>query len=125
MPTKCRQMGDKKPARRNITVNTPVYDRVYKIFEKEKGKNKISFTQWATDKFLLLVEKNDFLQSYAPHINLISIDDNYAVLKDSKLNKIIEVTYRNGSFFCSHDEKDCCIHVHYTLTLPESAKLRQ
>ena len=59
----------------------------------------------------------DFLNHLKDYVNIQKYYD--------KLNKLVEVTYKDGKFWCDHDEKDCCTHIHFALALPELAKLNR
>lgn len=111
-----------QPKRHNLTVTSEVYDRVAKLYKKDKSDK--SLTQWISSKLLMILEKDEFLKSYAPFLSKVAIDGNSVVLRDEKLKRLVEITYRDNKFWCDVDEKDCCVHVHFALALPELAELR-
>lgn len=108
--------------RHNLTVTSEIYERVAKIYKKEKTDK--SLTQWVSDKLLLSLEKDDFLKSYAPFLSKIAINQNSVILRDEKLQRLVEIIYRDNKFWCDVDEKECCVHVHFALALPELAELK-
>jgi hypothetical protein len=111
-----------QPKRHNLTVTAEIYERVSKIYKKEKTDK--SLTQWISDKLLMVLEKDEFLKSYAPFLSKIAVNENSVILRDEKLQRLVEIIYRNNKFWCDVDEKECCAHVHFALALPELVKLR-
>ena len=111
-----------KLGRHNLTVNAEIYDRVAKIYKKEKTDK--SLTQWISDKLLMVLEKDEFLKSYAPFLSKIATNENSVIVRDEKLQRLVEIVYRNNKFWCDVDEKECCVHVHFALALPELVELR-
>ena len=108
--------------RHNITVTSEVYDRVAKIYRKEKSDK--SLTRWVSDKLLMVLEKDEFLKGYAPFLSKITVTGNSVIMRDEKLQRLVEVIYRDNKFWCDADEKECCVHVHFALALPELAELK-
>ena len=90
----------------------------------ESGSEK-TLSGWILETMMMEFEKKGLMKSYAPFLSKKSVDGNSVVIRDEKLHRLVEVTYRNKKFWCDQDEKDCCIHVHFALTLPELAKLKQ
>lgn len=111
-----------KPGRHNLTVTSEIYDRIAKIYKKEKTDK--SLTQWISDKLLMVLEKDEFLKSYAPFLSKIAVNENSVILRDEKLQRLVEIIYRNNKFWCDVDEKECCVHVHFALALPELVELK-
>ena len=111
-----------QPKRHNLTVTSEIYDRVAKIYKKEKTDK--SLTQWVSDKLLLALEKDDFLKSYAPFLSKLTISENSVIIRDEKIQRLVEVIYRDNKFWCNVDEEECCVHVHFALALPELAELQ-
>ena len=113
------------PARKSLTILNEIYDKVKDRYELEVPDGDISLIKWFSSFTLLNLEKDEFLKTYAPFLSKKSIDGNSVIMKDDKLNKLVEVTYKDGKFWCDHDEKDCCTHIHFALALPELAKLNR
>lgn len=108
--------------RHNITVKTEVYDSIAKFYNKEKSDK--SFTQWISEKLIMMMEKEEFLKFYAPHLKKIAIQDNSVILRDGKLKRLIEVVYSDNKFWCDIDKKECCIHIQFVLGLPDIVKFK-
>ena len=108
--------------RHNITVKTEVYDIIAKFYNKEKSDK--SFTQWISEKLIMIMEKDEFLKFYAPHLKKIAIQDSSVILRDDELKRLIEVVYRDNKFWCDIDKKECCIHIQFVLALPDIVKFK-
>jgi hypothetical protein len=97
------------------------------VYEKAKGKaaeKGLTLVDYVNDTILQSVEKEAFLKAYAPYIEKISAGDTI-ILRDNKIKKIVEVYLKDTKLHCSNDEGHDCIHVHYTLGLPEVGKLKK
>jgi hypothetical protein len=70
-----------------------------------------------------VVEREKFLRAYMPFLSMIGSEANVLFIRDSKTKKISEVHLRDRMLWCSVCESSDCIHVHYALALPETAKL--
>ena len=108
--------------RHNLTVKNEVYDKIAKIFNKEKSDK--SFTQWISDQLTMIIEKEEFLKFYAPHLTKVTIQNCSIILRDDNLKRLVEVTYRKNRFLCDVDKKDCCVHIQFVLALPEIGKFK-
>ncbi len=112
-----------QPKRHNLTVTSEIYDKIARIYRKDRSDK--SLTQWISDKLLMVIEKDEFLRGYAPYISKVAVDGNSVILRDEKLKRLVEITYRGNKFWCDVDEKDCCVHVHFALALPELSTLKR
>ena len=115
------------PARNNMSVSNQVYDKVKTRYELEKGEKRteLSFVKWVSDYLLMNLEKDEFVKDYAPYLSKIGFQDNRLIIRDEKSNKITEVYLNNDKLYCILDESDDCVHIHYTLALPELGRLKK
>ncbi len=111
-----------QPKRHNLTVTAEIYDRLAKIYKKEKTDK--SLTQWISEKLLMVLEKDEFLKNYAPFLSKIAVNESSVILRDEKIQRLVEIIYRDNKFWCDVDEEECCVHVHFALALPELAELK-
>ncbi|MEM3160180.1 MAG: hypothetical protein QXJ74_05300 [Nitrososphaera sp.] len=100
-----------------IDVKRNVYQKLQALAESEK----LSLRQYVNDLLTMSVEKNEFLQRYAPHLSKWGVQDNVLLIRDAKLNKTAEIYLRESHLFCALDERDDCVHIHFALLLPELA----
>lgn len=106
-----------------------IKDETYKKLQKSNNENnqKLKINPFIDEMLLMNLEKEDFLTNfYAPYIKYIGIGDNQVILKDSKLNRVVEITFHNEYITCSENECTCCddknkhcVHISYVLSLPE------
>ncbi|NOJ29561.1 MAG: hypothetical protein DA328_05265 [Nitrososphaeraceae archaeon] len=112
-----------KPGFKSITVSQNVYDKFFHIYEKKKNdlelKGITSFSGYLTSMMEEMMIKHEIFAKYAPLIEKISVDQDRIILKDNKINRIVEILSRNGELQCLLDEKTDCIHIGYVYSLTE------
>jgi len=110
--------------RRNLSILNEAYEKINQKYKQEK-KQKItetSFVKWVSEKLLLALEQEDYItQIYAPYLHTEVIYDNYVILRDKKLNKLVEVRFQDENMVCSEDAEECCPHIHFVFALPQLA----
>lgn len=105
--------------RKLMSIGEEVSDKLNKLYEKADPKP--TFAEWVTDYLLISLEKEEFLQKHAPNISKIGITDNILYLKDSKENKVVEITTKNGKLVSSDDNP---IYLQFAWALPDVVKLK-
>lgn len=115
------------PQRKSLTVLNDVHDRATVRHETElkAQKTNLSFTKWISEYILMNLERDEFLRIYAPFLEKIGISDNRITIRDSKMEKLTDVFLKDEKLFCSLDESDDCIHIHFALALPELGRLKK
>lgn len=112
-----------KPGFKSITVSQNIYDKFFHIYEKKKNdlelKGITSFSGYLTSMMEEMMIKHETFAKYAPLIEKISVDQDRIILKDNKINRIVEILSRNGELQCLLDEKTDCIHIGYVYSLTE------
>lgn len=116
-------MEKKRDGYRRIPIKETIFNKAQEYYTK--SKSEYAFSRWISEQLLMNLEKYEFLRIYAPYISLVGIHDNELFLKDEKEDRIIEVVLQDYRLYCRYCEKDDCMHVHYTLALPELGKLIQ
>lgn len=103
----------------------PIKLEIYKKVEDEYKERTIesSISKWISDLLLMNIERYEYLRLYAPYISYKGVHDNELFLRDEKLDRIVEVVLKDLTLFCRYCNRDDCIHVHYTMILPEFSKL--
>lgn len=107
----------------NLTMSAEKHSVLEKAWKESETEKPIS--GWILENMMMEIEIKGLMKTYAPFLSKKSVDGNSVVLRDEKLKRLVEVTYTNKKFWCDHDEKDCCVHVHFALTLPELSKLKR
>jgi hypothetical protein len=100
------------------------------IFKETYDAMKVIATRkrWSTKDYintLLMeaIERDKFLQSYAPSLSKVGYEEDILFVRDAKLGKTAEIYLRDRSLYCNVCESKDCVHIHYALALPEVAKL--
>ncbi len=109
-------MAKRKPT---VAIEEAIYSKA-KAKAEEKG---MTLMDYVNEILLLNVEKDEFLKRYAPYIEMINVGQTL-VLRDHKVNKLVEVFLKNNTLYCSLDESGDCMHIHFALAIPEIAKLK-
>jgi hypothetical protein len=103
-----------KPGFKSITVSENVYNKFFKSYERNKSglelKGITSFSGYLTSMMFA---------KHSPYIEKLSIEGNVIVLKDNKVNRIVEITLENGELQCLLDRKKDCIHIGFVYSLPQ------
>ena len=112
-----------QPGQRTITFSGKVLKKLEEIYNIEKNKNPtLYFASFISESALIELERRQILKK-AQLISLISLNDDIIILKDlRKNNRLIEVQIKNNNLKCITDDKFDCIHVGFTLALPEVRK---
>lgn len=102
-----------------VEIFKETYDVMKSIAEKKR---------WNTKDYINIVlkesiERNRFLQAYAPYLFKVGYEGNILFIKDTKIGKTAEIYRRDKALYCNICESKDCVHIHYTLALPEVAKL--
>lgn len=113
--------------RKSLTVLDKVHQIAAKRHEDEvkAQKTNLSFTKWVSEYLLMNLERDEFLRIYSPSLEKIGIHNNRITIRDNKLDKLTDVFLKDEEFFCSLDETDDCIHIHFALALPELGRLKK
>jgi hypothetical protein len=100
------------------------------IFKETYDAMKVIATRkrWSTKDYINTVlmeaiERDKFLQSYAPSLSKVGYEEDILFVRDAKLGKTAEIYLRDRSLYCNVCESKDCVHIHYALALPEVAKL--
>ncbi|KAA2281224.1 hypothetical protein [Candidatus Nitrosocosmicus sp. SS] len=105
-----------------------VYQKI-KLAAEQKGK---TLQDYVNETLLMNVERDEFLKIFAPNLSLEYVANNTIFLHDEKQNKTITIKLRyhedsscddGFEIFCEQDESIECLHVRFTMALPELIKL--
>ena len=62
--------------------------------------------------------------SITPIIEIIGLEGNSAILRDKKLDRIVEVYLHQKELKCMNDNSKDCIHVGFCYALPQIKKIQ-
>src|ERR1700674_3315839 len=104
---------------RTINVTEQVYEKI-KTRAKEENKSISSFASHVLASFM---EADERLSPYAPFIEVVGFEGKSAILRDTKPNRIVEVSLNDKKLFCLHDESMECVHVSFCHALPQVSRV--
>jgi hypothetical protein len=111
----------KRGGKEVITVE--IFKETYDAMKARAEKKRWNTKDYINTVLVESIERDRFLQSYAPSLSKIGYEGNILFIRDAKRNKTAEIYLRDRALYCNLcDEKDC-VHIHYALALPEAAKL--
>lgn len=102
-----------------VEIFRETYDVMKSIAERKRWNTK----DYINTILKEALEREKFLQAYAPYLSKVGYEDNVLFIKDSKIERTSEVYLRDRTLYCNICESKDCTHIHYALALPEVAKL--
>lgn len=111
----------KRGGKEVITVE--IFKETYEAMKVIANKKRWSTKDYINTALVEAIERDKFLQSYAPSLSKIVYEDDTLFIRDAKLGKTAEIYLRNRVLYCNVCECKDCVHIHYALALPEIAKL--
>ncbi len=113
--------GDKQ-----IQIHHQLVERLKSKWEERKAKlpqtNK-TFNRFVNELLSDFIEKDNFLQQYAPALSLESHSYNVLFIRDSEWRALAEIYRHDKKTKCGPCSKFECEHVQFALAIPEVAKL--
>lgn len=104
-------------------VTVEIFEETYNVMKANAEKKRWNTKDYINIVLMEAIERDQFLLSYAPSLSKIGYEDNILFIRDARKNKTAEIYLRDRGLYCNVcDEKDC-VHIHYALALPETAKL--
>lgn len=111
----------KRGGKEVITVE--IFKETYDVMKATAAKRRWNTKDYINIVLMEAIERDRFLQAYAPFLSKIGFEDNILFVRDSKLGKTAEIYLRDRTLYCNVCESKDCIHIHYALALPEITKL--
>ena len=111
----------KRGGKQVITVE--IFKDTYNIMKANAEKKHWNTKDYINTVLMESIERNEFLQSYAPSLSMIGYQENILFVRDAKKGKTAEIYLRERALYCNICDSKDCIHIHYALALPETAKL--
>lgn len=113
--------GDKQ-----VQIHRDLVEKLKSKWEDKKKKlpqtNK-TFNGFVNEVLSDFIEKDEFLQRFAPALSLESHSFNVLFIRDSKRQALAEIYRYDKKIKCALCNKFDCEHVHFALAIPEVAKL--
>jgi hypothetical protein len=111
----------KRGGKEVITVE--IFKETYDTMKVIATRKRWSAKDYINTVLMEAIERDKFLQSYAPSLSKVGYKDDILFIRDIKLGKTAEIYLRDRSLYCNVCECKDCVHIHYALALPEVAKL--
>jgi hypothetical protein len=111
----------KRGGKEVITVE--IFKETYDAMKVIATRKRWSAKDYINTVLMEAIERDKFLQSYAPSLSKVGYEDDILFIRDIKLDKTAEIYLRDRSLYCNVCECKDCVHIHYALALPEVAKL--
>lgn len=121
--------------KRNPTIS--VDDDLYEQVRLNAEEANLTIVAYVNNLIRECLDKKEFLKFYAPHIKFEFVSSNAIFLNDSEKDKTIVVklkwndvkedlaTDAGFTVFCENCDSDSCIHVRYSIAIPEIMKLHK
>lgn len=106
---------------KTITVTDLVYDTFEKIYldnkEEYAMKGISSFSGYITDKIETIMKNFNVTEKYPPRFKVITIEETRIVLKDGKIDRIVEISIKKGMLTCHLCNSEKCPHIGFCYSL--------
>ncbi len=110
-----------KPGWRSVLLREETVMRLEKLKQQsEAGRpRKIALGALIEDLVWPVIEGDEILRRYGPFLEEFGIEQDRIYIKDNRLGKIAELTFRNDSWLCSIDGSDNCVHIGFAWAIPK------
>lgn len=113
--------GDKQ-----IVIHRYLVEKLVSKWEERKERlpqtNK-TFNGFVNELLSDVIDKDKFLQQYAPMLSLVGHSYNVLFIRDAKRQALAEIYRHKDKIKCTLCNTFDCEHVHFALAIPEVAKL--
>ena len=104
-------------------VTVEIFRETYEVMKSVAEKKRWNTKEYINSVLKEAIDREKFLQAYAPYLLRVGYEGNILFIKDSKMGKTAEIFLREQVLYCNLCESKDCIHIHYSLALPEIARL--
>jgi hypothetical protein len=104
-------------------VTVEIFRETYNLMKLVAEKKRWNTKEYINSVLKESIDREKFLQAYAPFLLKVGYEGNILFIKDSKIGKTAEICLREQVLYCNLCESKDCIHIHYSLALPEITKL--
>lgn len=103
----------------SFSLKSSVYDYWYRNYQKEKENLRMKGVSSFSGYLTHLIKLGESNQHTDFRFEKIELQNDLLVIRDKKINRIIDLSLKNGKIFCLIDKKSDCQHVGYAYSLPE------
>jgi hypothetical protein len=88
--------------------------------EYEGALRKPAIGAYIENLVLPLLEEGPGPREARPFLEELSVDSEKVFIRDNRLDKVAELTFKNrSSLFCNLEHSDNCVHIGFAWTIPE------
>jgi hypothetical protein len=105
-----------------ITITQQAHDKAKTRYNQKIKTGALqdkSFSRFINDIIVDVIEADENLALQAPFMQKIGLEGNSIMIKDNKIDRIVEVQIRGKDLVCMLDEKRDCAHVGYAYSIPD------
>jgi predicted CopG family antitoxin len=106
---------------KSITLKEDVYKRLEKVY----NQNKLLLQREGVDSlssFITRIISSYIKEGDTARLEHFNLHENVIRIKDKKLERIIDVDYRNGEMFCELCGSTDCVHTGYAWSIYQQYK---
>jgi hypothetical protein len=111
----------KRGGKEVITVE--IFKQTYDVMKSTAEKMHWNTKEYINSVLADAIDRDRFLQSYAPYLSRIGYQDNILFIRDAKESKTAEIYLKDRMLYCGLCESKDCSHIHYALALSEVSKM--
>jgi hypothetical protein len=104
-------------------ITVEIFKETYDVMKSAAEKRRWNTKEYINSVLKDAIDREKFLQAYAPFLVKVGYEGNTLFIKDSKIDRTAEIYLRDRTLYCNACESKDCMHIHYALALPEAAKL--
>lgn len=107
----------------NDVITVEIFKQTYDMMKANAEKLKWNTKEYINSVLAEAIERDRFLQTYAPNLSKVGYQDNILFIRDAKAGKTTEIYLKDKALYCGLCESKDCIHIRYAFALPEVAKM--
>jgi hypothetical protein len=104
-------------------VTVEIFKETYDLMKANAERMRWNTKEYINSVLSEAIDRDKFLQSYAPFLSKVAYQDNILFIRDSKMGKTAEIYLKDRALYCGLCASKDCMHIHYAFVLPEVAKM--
>lgn len=94
--------------------------QVYDLRKHELLDQNITSVSGMVEKYLVdVIEKNEAWKGYMPFLAEQGISDEGILIRDNRLNKLVQLSVKGGDLYCDLDDDSNCVHIGFAWSIPQ------
>ena len=111
-----------KQGYKSITIPDDLYDQFRVHIGSDDVKNKVgsySLSKFVSHMLEVRMMKDKAIAHNSLMLRKIGIDGDRVILRDRKINRVVEVVIKDHTLYCESCESEECLHCGFCYALPE------